>query len=70
MTYEPISSLTEREITALECAAQDMTVNETAMRMSISAHTVHDHRKALLRKLDCHSMAGAVGKWAAWKAKA
>ena len=65
MTFEPISSLTEREIQVLECAAADLSMSETAQRLGIAAETVKTHRKSVLRKLGKASMTGAVAAWLA-----
>ena len=52
--------LTQREAEVVRCAAEDLTIKETALRLFIGAETVKTHRRTALHKLGCHTMAGAV----------
>jgi DNA-binding CsgD family transcriptional regulator len=54
--------LTPRQLEVLRLAAADYTVKETAIRLCLSEETIRTHRKAVLQRLGCVSIAGAVGK--------
>lgn len=58
-TSEPLhpAPLTFREADVLRLIGQGMTTKEIAALLSISAHTVGNHRKHICRKLNVHSTA-------------
>jgi DNA-binding CsgD family transcriptional regulator len=64
--------LTPRQLEVLRLAAADYTMTETARRLCVSYETVRSHRKAILERLGCRTIAGAVGKllmpesWKPW----
>ena len=51
----------ESEVLTLIC--QGLASNEVAKQLKISVHTVHNHRKAILAKINCNSTAALV-QWA------
>jgi DNA-binding NarL/FixJ family response regulator len=52
--------LTDRQTEVLRCIAKGMTLNKTALYLSISPHTVSDHVKEIYRKLNVSSRAAAA----------
>ena len=54
--------LTDTELTVLDCAAQGMTVDQTAAHRGVSRGTVQTQRRTILRKLETRNMAEAVAK--------
>lgn len=59
------SPLTEREREVLELLVEGLTNPEIGERLFISPNTVKRHLKAIYEKLEVHSRAGAVARWAA-----
>jgi DNA-binding NarL/FixJ family response regulator len=59
---EPVKKnlLTERQTEVLRCIAKGMTLNKTALYLSISSHTASDHVKEIYRKLNVCSRAEAA----------
>ena len=57
---QTIDHLSRRELECLYHAAQDKSCYETAVSLSISPETVKTHRKMILRKLGCRTIAGAL----------
>ncbi len=55
-----INLLTDRQIEVLRCIAQGMTLNKTALYLTISPHTASDHVKEIYRKLNVSSRAEAA----------
>lgn len=49
-----------RELQILELIAQDMSTQEIADRLALSPHTIHAHRKKILKKLDVNSPIGMI----------
>jgi len=62
------SPLTEREREVLELLVEGLTNPEIGERLFISPNTVKRHLKAIYEKLEVHSRAGAVARWAALRA--
>lgn len=54
------TNLSAREKECLSWAMRDKTVKETSELMNLSPDTVKMHRARLLRKMSCHTIAGAV----------
>lgn len=54
------TSLTPKELAVLQALARGLSFKEVAHELSISAHTVSDHVKAIYRKLAVNSRAEAV----------
>lgn len=54
------SVLSKREMMVLECFAEGLTAKRTAQELSISEHTVNNHRKNILAKLNVTSTNGAL----------
>ena len=54
--------LTPREGEVLACLAQGMSYKATASALEISIDTVRSHIRSIYRKLQVHSVAGAVGR--------
>jgi DNA-binding NarL/FixJ family response regulator len=52
--------LTDRQTEVLCCIAKGMTLNKTAIYLSLSPHTISDHVKAIYRKLNVSSRAQAA----------
>jgi DNA-binding NarL/FixJ family response regulator len=52
--------LSKRERQCLYLASCDLSTRETAEKMHLSYDTVKSHRRFVMRKLNCKSMAGAV----------
>lgn len=52
--------LTERELEVLQLLAQGMTTADIATRLFLSHHTVRNHVRHILQKLDAHSQLEAV----------
>lgn len=52
--------LTQREAEVVRCAAEDLSMQETALCLCLSRETVKTHRHNALEKLGCHTIAGAV----------
>ncbi len=61
------SPLTEREREVLELLVEGLTNPEIGERLFISPNTVKRHLKAIYEKLEVHSRAGAVARWAAMR---
>lgn len=55
--------LTEREDHVMRMLAKGLTTKQVARELELSMHTVIDHRKAILRKLEAPNMIAAVCKW-------
>ena len=55
---DALSSLTRRQRQVLQMVAEGLTSKEIAKILRINLETVKSHRKALMRKLDIHSVAG------------
>lgn len=55
-----INLLTDRQIEVLRCIAQGMTLNKTALYLTMSPHTASDHVKEIYRKLNVSSRAEAA----------
>lgn len=53
-------SLSKKELECLCLAAQDYSTIASSRKLHRTIGTVKKHREALLRKLGCHTMAGAV----------
>jgi len=56
----PINPLTSREREILQLIAEGNHTKEIALRISISAKTVENHRKNIMRKLNIHNQAHLV----------
>ena len=54
--------ISRREKEVLHLIAYEYTAKEIASKLFISAHTVNDHRKKLLSKLEVKNTAGMVRK--------
>ncbi len=54
------SKITTREKEVLDLIAFEHTSKEIATQLFISAHTVNDHRKRILEKLEVKNTAGMV----------
>jgi DNA-binding NarL/FixJ family response regulator len=54
--------LTDIECKVLDCAAQGLTVNETAAVRGVSRNTIMTERQRILRKIGAANMAEAVAK--------
>ncbi len=52
--------LSKRERECLHFAALDFSMRETAEKMHLSYDTVKSHRRFVMRKLNCKTMAGAI----------
>lgn len=61
-TSDFIQKLTRREKEILQLITEEMTTDEIAGKLFISATTVITHRKSLLRKLNAKNVAGLVKK--------
>jgi two-component system nitrate/nitrite response regulator NarL len=59
-TVEPHASLTKREKEIIQMVVQEMTTQEIAERLSLSAQTVDTHRKNIMHKLNVRNTAGLV----------
>jgi two-component system nitrate/nitrite response regulator NarL len=57
---EPHASLTKREKEIIHMVVQEMTTQEIAERLSLSAQTVDTHRKNIMHKLNVRNTAGLV----------
>ena len=55
-----IPRLTDREVTLLKFACEELTYKEIADRMGLSPKTIDGHRDELFRKLDVKSRVGLV----------
>lgn len=55
--------LTEREIDVLALLSKGLSTKHVARELELSMHTIRDHRKAILRKLEVPNMVAAVSKW-------
>ena len=55
--------LNQREEECLYWAAQDKSIEETAVIMSVSQHTIKQYRHRALKKLQCKSITGAIYKY-------
>jgi DNA-binding NarL/FixJ family response regulator len=51
-----------RELQILELIAQDLSTQEIAEKLMLSPHTIHAHRKKILRKMDVSSPIGLIKK--------
>ncbi len=60
--------LTERERAVLTCLTLGMTNKEIATHVSLSEHTVKDHLKRIMRKMQVHTRAGISARAALFKA--
>jgi len=49
-----------RELQIMELIAQDLSTQEIADRLALSPHTIHAHRKKILKKLDVSSPIGLI----------
>jgi DNA-binding NarL/FixJ family response regulator len=58
--FEGFEHLTERERELFDLIEQGKTEEETAQLLYVSKHTVHTHRKNLMKKLGLHSTADLV----------
>ncbi|ODS73356.1 MAG: hypothetical protein ABS46_20290 [Cytophagaceae bacterium SCN 52-12] len=58
---------TDRELEILQMASQGLTVDITAERLNISRHTVAAHRRKILAKANCNSVAELVVLARKWK---
>ena len=58
---------TDRELEILQMASQGLTVDITAERLNISRHTVAAHRRKILAKANCNSIAELVVLARKWK---
>jgi DNA-binding NarL/FixJ family response regulator len=65
---DPATAPTKREREILECIAKGLSYAEVASALSISAHTVGDHIKAIYRKLAVNSKTEAIfeGRQKGW----
>ncbi len=52
--------VTERELEVLRLIAQGFRAHEIAKRLFLSPHTIRDHRRSLLRKLDARNAANMI----------
>ncbi len=52
--------LSEREEQCLYCAALDLSLEETALKMKVGYETIKSYRRFVLRKLNRKTMGGAV----------
>lgn len=55
-----IEALSQRELQCLQLAGEDKTLSETAQALCLSYNTIKTHRKLLLKKLGCRTIAGAL----------
>lgn len=55
-----ITKVSRREIEIIQLISLGLTDKEIAPKTNISHHTVKDHRKRIMRKLDCHNAASIV----------
>ncbi len=55
-------AISKREKEVLHLIAYEYTAKEIAKKLYISAHTVNDHRKKLLTKMDAKNTAGLIRK--------
>ena len=62
-------NLTERELAVLACVTLGMTNKEIATHVSLSEHTVKDHLKHIMRKMQIHTRAGLSARAALLKAR-
>ena len=58
--------LTQREIEVIECIAGELSTEETADALTLSAETVRSHIKAALRKTGVHSRVDLLNKIKNW----
>jgi DNA-binding CsgD family transcriptional regulator len=54
------NALSSRELTILECVAGGLSSTEIATRLSISPHTVRQHRKNMLQKAAAKNVAHLI----------
>lgn len=57
---EDIPSFSDRELQVLELIVQDFSTLEIADRLALSHHTIHAHRKKILKKLKVNSPIGII----------
>lgn len=57
---ENMPSFSDRELQVMELIAQDLSTPEIADRLALSPHTIHAHRKKILKKLDVNSPVGLI----------
>lgn len=55
-----LDDLSVRELQCLKCAAEDMSIEETASKLFLSADTVKTHRKMLLKKFKSRTMGRVI----------
>jgi len=55
-----LPSFSDRELQVMELIAQDFSTPEIADRLALSPHTIHAHRKKILKKLDVNSPVGLI----------
>ena len=60
LSNSPQTSLSPRELEVLQLICQEMSTNEIAQKLFISARTVEGHRKKLLEKTEVKNVAGLV----------
>jgi DNA-binding NarL/FixJ family response regulator len=62
LSHEERPFLTDIECKVLDCAAQGLTVNETAAVRGVSRNTIMTERHRILRKIGAANMVEAVAK--------
>jgi DNA-binding NarL/FixJ family response regulator len=62
--YFPINdlNLSSRELEILRHAQQGLSSKEIASKLSLSIHTVNNHRQNILSKMECNNIAQAIEK--------
>lgn len=54
------TKVSRREMEIIQLISLGFTDKEIAPKVNISHHTVKDHRKRIMQKLDCHNAASIV----------
>lgn len=62
-----VAKLTHMELQVVHLTAEDLTCKEIAFSLGISAHTVADHRKSIVKKLGVRSIAGVLAVYFNYK---
>ncbi len=55
-----LPNFSERELQVMELIAQDLSTPEIADKLALSPHTIHAHRKKILKKMDANSPVGLI----------
>ncbi|MDH5414321.1 MAG: response regulator transcription factor [Flavobacteriaceae bacterium] len=58
--YKKAFDLTKKEREILQLIGEGLTDKEISRKFNLSLHTVHVHRKNIMRKLDIHKQAGLI----------